>query len=237
MKKVVALLASLCFAPIIFGQSLDFDTVVIPPDQEYSGQPLGVAVGDFNNDGIDDVVTLEYDGSLRFKITKPLPKSCQEVLDYKIGNTNKKYKIYPPFADPIDVYCDLESFDGPWTLVVGIDTNPNHINNPGEVTPENLISVDGKGKFSDSLINILGPNEIKVICNATERIFPGCEFDSTIAAVGGCALDGISYSDPVGTPYRGPESGNQGYLAYGIQNNAGCHDGSGTGNTGTVWAR
>jgi len=50
-------------------------------------------------------------------ISKELPFDCQDVQRQYPASLSWSYRIYPTQTNAIDVYCDMDTADGGWTVI------------------------------------------------------------------------------------------------------------------------
>jgi len=60
------------------------------------------------------------------------PTTCREVQSMGVGTASGVYKVYPPGVAPFDVYCDLTTGPGGWTLIGKIGTGSRVFPRPYE---------------------------------------------------------------------------------------------------------
>ena len=68
-----------------------------------------------------DPLQLVRSGQLNSRSTSTTgtPISCKEIKDSNSGSTSGTYQISPDGGTPFDVYCDMDTDGGGWTLVIG----------------------------------------------------------------------------------------------------------------------
>jgi len=250
MKKIIGVLGLLLVAGLGLAQNINVTTQTITPGDSDSIRDF--VISDMNGDGRPDIVTSHQSGALKVHFQLPASytvyDSCQARFENEPGTLPDAFMIDPDGKagniQPFRVYCDEEG----WTLVIGVDETGAH-ENRGAVTPENLISPKGKGKFSDSIINQIkenGDDLIRVkVSNGFEYTWNGCDFNATTPAEGGCVA-GKYASTHIGLAVYGhSDLPSDCWIAYTYRKRGGFRFSDGTcdgkllasNRTGTVWVK
>lgn len=81
--------------------------------------------------------------------------SCKDILDHSGSTGNGVYYIAPDgvVANAFQVYCDMTSDDGGWTLVWKSNSNPSVTTGSTNTSALTNTTVDTFAKFSDATIN------------------------------------------------------------------------------------
>ncbi len=182
-------------------------------------------------------------------------RTFKTILDNGLSTGSGIYWIDPDndgnTSNAFQAYCDMVNQDGGWTLVVGIEANANHVN-PAAVTPGNLTSPTGKGKYSDATINQIklgaSPAYRFTCASVTGYFQTSCTFATTTVASGVCAAEAytyppssygtVQYSQPDNRTLADGSSGPADRLIYGNPGYPGCDTApTSWGQSGTVYVR
>ncbi len=165
------------------------------------------------------------------------------------GDTGDGIYRIDPAGTPVDVYCDMSSDGGGWTLVARMATDTNHIQTGTAGTFTSLNQLSG-WKLADTTINDLATTHYRLTCDTLTRFFDpasgtfgaqNCGDASSINDYSNSYAESPSWTNGDGSGVPSSHCGVTGpgnNLTYAGQNSSsGCRHASDWSNTGHLYVK